>query len=172
MIVLLGATGYVGKAFQRALARQGAPFIALSRSQLDYTRYSDLVRFLKEQHASFLINAAGYTGKPNVDACEADRADTLQGNVLLPLTISHACTVTKTPWGHVSSGCIYNGAIIADNGERHVERDLNSPHLRDLVARTPDALRGFSEADEATPDNPPVAGGEIDGYNVALACAQ
>ena len=62
MIVLLGATGYVGKAFQRALARQGAPFIALSRSQLDYMRYSVLVRFLKEAGYETAITGKWHLG--------------------------------------------------------------------------------------------------------------
>jgi dTDP-4-dehydrorhamnose reductase len=57
-----------------------------------------------------LINAAGYTGKPNVDACETDKANCLFGNAILPARIAEACEATKTPWGHVSSGCIYSGA--------------------------------------------------------------
>src|SRR5687768_15496830 len=123
MIALLGASGYVGAAFHRALESKGQPFAALSRQEMDYTKYEALVRFLKDQRPSFLVNAAGYTGKPNVDACETARADTIQGNVLFPLAVSHACAVTHTPWGHVSSGCIYGGAIIANRSGNRIERD-------------------------------------------------
>ena len=43
--------------------------------------------FLVEE---FLINAAGYTGKPNVDACELHKADCLMGNAVLPGIIAQA----------------------------------------------------------------------------------
>jgi dTDP-4-dehydrorhamnose reductase len=56
-----------------------------------------------------LINAAGYTGKPNVDACESNRAECLFGNAVLPGRIRTACEEIGIPWGHVSSGCIYSG---------------------------------------------------------------
>src|SRR6186997_131145 len=102
MILLLGASGYIGQAFVRVLAERGTPFRPVSRSQVDYTNFEVLRKFLIEQRPTFLINAAGYTGKPNVDACEVARADTLEGNVLLPHTIAHACEITGTPWGHVS----------------------------------------------------------------------
>ena len=70
------------------------------------------------------INAAGYTGKPNVDACETARADTLQGNTLLPQTIAQACAAAGIPWGHVSSGCIFSGAKVDSAGQMRVEKDL------------------------------------------------
>jgi dTDP-4-dehydrorhamnose reductase len=57
----------------------------------------------------FLINAAGFTGKPNVDACELAKADCLYGNAVLPGGIREVCEDLKIPWGHVSSGCIYSG---------------------------------------------------------------
>jgi dTDP-4-dehydrorhamnose reductase len=143
MILLLGGNGYVGRAFQRALQRRGWSFVALSRATSDYTRSEVLLRVLEEQNPDFLINAAGYTGKPNVDACERARADTLLGNVVLPQTISQACAVTQTPWGHVSSGCIYNGAIIAGR----IRSDLTAPDVQRLIATEPGALEGFRESD-------------------------
>jgi dTDP-4-dehydrorhamnose reductase len=147
MIVLLGASGYIGQAFHRALQRRRDRFVALSRTALDYTNYHALVEFLKSTRPSFLINAAGYTGKPNVDACETAWADTLQGNTLFPLTISHACSVTETPWGHISSGCIFNGAVVMDGAEPRVEPDLTTPRLQRIVREQPGAIRGFTETD-------------------------
>src|SRR3954470_11701255 len=116
MIFLLGATGYIGQSFARELERRKWPFIALSRRTVDYSRFELLCEQLRSQKPEFLINVAGYTGKPNVDACEAARADTLAGNTLLPQTIAHACAAAGIPWGHVSSGCIYSGAKIVENG--------------------------------------------------------
>src|SRR5271169_6787177 len=98
MILLLGATGYIGEAFARELARRKTDFIPLSRKQVDYTRFDLLLEFLRAKKPTFIINAAGYTGKPNVDACELDKAGTLAGNTLLPQTIAHACASAKIPW--------------------------------------------------------------------------
>ncbi len=108
MILLLGATGYIGEAFSKELQRRKADFIPLSRKQVDYARFDVLWEFLKTKKPAFVVNAAGYTGKPNVDACELHKADTLQGNTLFPQTVAHACAAAKIPWGHVSSGCIYS----------------------------------------------------------------
>lgn len=110
MIVILGGTGYVGKAFQAALRRRSVQFRSLSRKELDYSNLPCLTSFLKESKPEFLINAAGYTGRPNVDACEVAKSECLAGNALLPGTIRAACEATGTPWGHVSSGCIFTGA--------------------------------------------------------------
>ena len=148
MIALLGATGWVGQAFVEALQRRGRPFVTLARGRADYTQFPVLLDFLRTQKPSFLINAAGYTGKPNVDACEIDRAGTLQGNSLFPAMVAHACMTTGTPWGHVSSGCIYSGAKIVENGSFRVERDLTLPALKELARRHPEQIRGYSEKDE------------------------
>jgi dTDP-4-dehydrorhamnose reductase len=94
-----------------------------------------------------VVNAAGYTGKPNVDACELAQADTLQGNTLLPLTIAQACAAAQVPWGHVSSGCIYAGAKVRVNGQITVEKDLTRPDLKALVASSPGDILGFTEGD-------------------------
>src|SRR6266699_3368906 len=147
MIILLGASGYIGQAFAQALRERAQSFTALSRKQVDYTRFDTLLEFLGRTKPKFLINAAGYTGKPNVDACENAKADTLAGNTLLPQTIAHACLVTDTPWGHVSSGCVFSGAKIVEDGKLRVERDLSRPALKELAETNPSALQGFTEAD-------------------------
>ncbi len=109
MIILLGATGYVGSAFSRLLHSRGIPFLAVSRQSCDYSDASTLCSLLREQRASFVINCAGYTGKPNVDACEGQKYDCLQGNALLPGVVKTVCEDLNVAWGHVSSGCIFTG---------------------------------------------------------------
>jgi dTDP-4-dehydrorhamnose reductase len=148
MIVLLGATGYIGQAFAQELSRRGQAFKTLSRAQVDYSKFEVLLNYLQKQRPEFVVNAAGYTGKPNVDACEIARADTLQGNTLLPITIAQACAATGTPWGHVSSGCIFAGAKVTRAGRTTVEKDMTRPDLKDLVSKHPEAVGGFTETDE------------------------
>ena len=110
MILLLGGNGYVGSAIQKNLTGRGLPFTVASRASSDYSNPNVLVKMLRELRPEFLINAAGYTGKPNVDACEIHRTECLDGNAVLPGVIREACEQTQTPWGHVSSGCIFTGA--------------------------------------------------------------
>ena len=110
MIYLLGGSGYVGQTYQSMLTRKGIPFRNLRRADVDYTNPPTLRAALLRDKPSFLINSAGYTGKPNVDACELHKSECLFGNAVLPGLIAQACAEAGVPWGHVSSGCIYSGA--------------------------------------------------------------
>ena len=148
MILLLGASGYIGQAFEHELRQRNQPFASLTRAQCDYTRFEVLLKHLQSARPEFVINAAGYTGKPNVDACETARADTLQGNTLLPQTIAQACAAAGIPWGHVSSGCIFSGAKISGAGKIRVEKDLMLPDLKAMLAKNRAAIHGFNESDE------------------------
>jgi dTDP-4-dehydrorhamnose reductase len=148
MILLLGATGYIGEAFARELHSRKLLFTPLSRRDVDYSRFDVLLKYLQSARPEFLVNAAGYTGKPNVDACEVARADTLQGNTLLPQTIAQACAAASIPWGHVSSGCIFSGAKVNLGGQLRAEKDLMRPDVKQIVAEHPDDIHGFTETDE------------------------
>jgi dTDP-4-dehydrorhamnose reductase len=121
MIYLLGGSGYVGAAYQALLTRKGIPFRNLRRADLDYTNPPVLTAALRQDRPEFLINAAGYTGKPNVDACELHKGECLMGNAVLPGLIAQACADAGVPWGHVSSGCIFTGA--RDDGTGFTEAD-------------------------------------------------
>ena len=110
MIILLGGSGYVGQAFQRSADSPGCSLPQPRRGRNSTTaRRTVWPTFLAESKATFVINAAGYTGKPNVDACELHKAACLFGNAVLPGRIREACERTGTPWGHISSGCIFSG---------------------------------------------------------------
>jgi len=109
MIYLLGGSGYVGHAYQALFKRRGVAFRSLRRSEVDYGDMGTLRAALRAERPEFLVNAAGYTGKPNVDACELHKAECLLGNAVLPGVVAQACEEAGVPWGHVSSGCIYSG---------------------------------------------------------------
>jgi len=148
LTLLLGATGYIGQAFTRALRRRGSCFIPLTRSAVDYTCFEQLFDYVRKMKPEFVINAAGHVGQPNVDACELEREETLWGNTLLPQTVARVCLMTNTPWAHVSSGNIYSGAKLVDSSGTRVVRNMNTPEMRCLFELNPRLFRGFSEADE------------------------
>ncbi len=106
-IVLLGGSGYVGQAFQEILEKRGISYRNFARKDLNYYDPNLLRDALKAEKPAALINAAGYTGKPNVDACEDAKASCILGNAVLPGIIREVCEDLDLPWGHVSSGCIY-----------------------------------------------------------------
>lgn len=148
MILLLGASGYVGQAFSAEMRRRRWSFIPLTRRAIDYTSFDALFDYVRRMRPEFIINAAGYAPNPNVDVCELEREEVLCANALLPQTIARVCLMTNTPWGHVSSGSIYVGAKVADNGRMRIERDLNQPEIRRLFAEHPERICGFTEFDE------------------------
>ena len=108
MILLLGKNGYVGKKLIQSCSKS-LQLISVSRLDIDYYDPKIFSDYLISQKIKFLVNAAGYTGKPNVDACEVAKAECLLGNAVLPGIIREVCEDLKIPWGHVSSGCIYSG---------------------------------------------------------------
>lgn len=94
MITLIGH-GYVGEHIHKELNKQ----------KLNYTHitHNDIV----PKNTTVIINAAGYTGSPNVDTCEYKKQETINGNVIWPLNLEH--NFTDIPIVHISSGCVYTG---------------------------------------------------------------
>jgi len=116
MILVLGASGYVGSAIKRELESRYIRHYCVSRSTIDYTdkkRFVELLRLIKP---NYVINCAGVTGRPNVDACETDKIECLIGNAVLPIMLFESCRENGVIFGHVSSGCIYTGSKEACGG--------------------------------------------------------
>ncbi len=105
--LLLGKNGYVGRKFYVHLRESNV--YPIGRDDFNYYNKKALSDFIFYNKINCVINAAGYTGKPNVDACELAKADCLSGNAVLPGIIREVCEDLKIPWGHVSSGCVYSG---------------------------------------------------------------
>jgi len=122
MFLILGYSGYVGSKLYSFFSEKECGVIGISRSEINYTNPKILKDFLRSKEPRFLINASGFTGKPNVDACEEAKHDCLQGNAVLPGIIREVCEDLKIPWGHISSGCIYSGR--RTDGEGWTEEDL------------------------------------------------
>lgn len=93
MIILIGH-GYIGKAIKKELEIQNVEHI--------WIKHSDPIPPGKRA----IINATGFTGVPNVDACEIYKQETINGNVLYPLFLEQS---EKCPIVHISSGCVYTG---------------------------------------------------------------
>jgi dTDP-4-dehydrorhamnose reductase len=170
LIYLVGASGYVGQAFQTELRRRGLSFRAIERTELDCSNFIMLREALRTERPTLLINAAGVTGKPNVDACEARISQTILGNVILPQRIAQACESTGIRFGHVSSGCIYNGAKIrGESGVWKICQDLNDPEISAMLAAHSNNIKGFEETDAP---NFTFASGKCSVYSGSKALAE
>ena len=145
-MLLLGATGYVGKEFERVLSLRGIKFKSLRRAQIDYTSAPYLRAYLAANRPDFIINAAGFTGKPNVDACELQKEETMQGNVHFPEMLAELCAELGIPWGHVSSGCIFSGCFVEQGGKWIAEKNMNQDYIRKIALNEPSRLKGFDES--------------------------
>lgn len=114
MILLFGSTGYIGSEFKKQLTEQNFQFICWEGARK--TSFDQLQNLFKHQKITVAINAAGYTGKPNVDACEKDKEETFYGNVLWPHLLSQWCSLNDIKLIHISSGCIYTGNTLNKTG--------------------------------------------------------
>lgn len=89
--------GYVGDAIAREFKSQGITVYRSHHTELRTATIGTLG----------IVNAAGYTGKPNVDSCETERPECMDGNVMWPLRLHQYWR--GFPVVHVGSGCIYSG---------------------------------------------------------------
>jgi dTDP-4-dehydrorhamnose reductase len=148
MILLLGATGYIGQGFARALRWRKESFIPLSRNALDYTKFELLFDYVRRIQPALVINAAECSEGIGENPTEIDRLEMLQANSLLPQTVSRVCAMTNTPWGHVSSGSIYTGGKILQEDTLRIDKDFTQLRIRELFDLHPERFFGFTEADQ------------------------
>ena len=125
MIGILGASGYIGRAFVKELVSQEILFREYNRERDDYYDIKKLVDIIHRDEINLLINCAGYTGKPNVDTCEYNKNECYEANADLVKRLAVVCSMTDTILLHISSGCIYTGD---KDGEGFTEEDEPNFH--------------------------------------------
>src|ERR1700685_4171668 len=138
MILLLGASGYIGRAFASELRRRGHSFIPLTRRAFDYSRFDFLFDYVRTMKPVFLINAASYSATGHAESVSLEREKMMAANAILPQMIARICLMTKTPWGHVSSGDIYSGGKVLEDGTLRMETNLSRLDLRELFEKEPE----------------------------------
>lgn len=75
-----------------------------------------VVSLIQTHQPDAVFNAAGVTGKPNVDWCETHQQETIQGNTVLPIMIAQACQQTNTYLLHLGTGCVFYGRSPHEDG--------------------------------------------------------
>ena len=108
-ILILG-NGYVGGYVYAQLSRNTELDVSLeSKAVLDYTDEYYLRDYMKEHCFDYLINAQGFTGRPNVDQAEQEKEACWKYNVQVPVMFNTVCRELHVQPIHITSGCVFAG---------------------------------------------------------------
>ncbi|MFH0857477.1 MAG: sugar nucleotide-binding protein [Candidatus Magasanikbacteria bacterium] len=103
MKILILGNGYLGNRCKEVWGDE-----AIISGAFIHTK-EDVLKVLDEVNPDVVLNAAGITGKPNVDWCETHPMETMLGNTLLPILVAEACQERGKYLLHMGTGCIFYG---------------------------------------------------------------
>lgn len=109
MNTLILGKGYIGNYLKTQLSVPTLSTIHISKKDLDYTNPYVLEKFIAKKEFKWIINCTGYTGVPNVDACEDNKEVCYYYNVTVPLYLTKVANKYNIPIIHIGSGCVYTG---------------------------------------------------------------
>jgi len=109
-VMILGSNGYLGKKFHEA-------YPEAITTNIDIMDQRELLSAIDVNSPNVIINAAGKTGRPNVDWCEDHKKETLRSNVTAPLMICDEALKRNIYFVHISSGCIYQNGEFGEDDE-------------------------------------------------------
>ncbi len=112
-MLVFGSRGYLGRHFLDFYRDAVAV-------DVDIADPAAVVDALDRENPDVVINAAGKTGRPNVDWCEDHKPETIRANVQGPLVLLDACLARNIYLVHLGSGCIYEGG---NQGRGFTEED-------------------------------------------------
>ena len=99
MHFLIVGRGWTGKKVFKELLNRG--------HVVTFCSHEDAIETIENNRFDWVVNCAGKTGTPNVDACEKDKQGTIEANAIFPALLANACDkVWGTRLAHFSSGCI------------------------------------------------------------------
>lgn len=158
MKVLILGKGYIGNYLAEKLrnsSKESFEVIHFSKQDLDYTVPFNFGYHLNSTSFEFgnhmtkdpynwIINCSGYTGVPNVDACEDHKEECYNYNVKVPLALTHAANNVNIPIIHIGSGCVYSGY-----DKEYTEDDPKNFGVNcttsSFYSKTKDAFESFTE---------------------------
>lgn len=103
MKYLIFGNGYIGNKFLEELGEKAIITSA------DIGNLEEVTAAVRKHTPDVIINAAGKTGKPNVDWCEDHKVETYYANVVGPLVLNKVAMEEGIRLVHIGSGCIYQG---------------------------------------------------------------
>ena len=119
-ILIIGATGTLGRAFHRICEQRGLCSRLVGRQDVDITDPRRVDAVLRRFEPWAVVNAAGYV---RVDAAESDRDGCHRVNVTGALNVAAACRRRGVPLVTFSSDLVFDG----EAGRPYVEADPVRP---------------------------------------------
>ncbi|KAB2610892.1 rhamnose biosynthetic enzyme 1 [Pyrus ussuriensis x Pyrus communis] len=102
--LIYGKTGWIGGLLGKICEKQGISYeYGRGRLQERSQLMADILR-VKPTH---VFNAAGVTGRPNVDWCESHKPETIRTNVVGTLTLADVCRDHGLLVVNYATGCIF-----------------------------------------------------------------
>jgi len=102
--LIYGRTGWIGGLLGGLCAARGIPFV-YGAGRLE--NRAQLEADIDAAAPTHVFNAAGVTGRPNVDWCETHRAETIRANVVGTLTLADICRGRGVLLINYATGCIF-----------------------------------------------------------------
>ena len=106
-VLVSGATGTLGRAFERVCAQRGLTCRVLGRAELDIADAGSVERALATHQPWAVVNAAGYV---RVDAAERDVERCFRENTLGPAVLAAACARHGVALLNFSTDLVFDGA--------------------------------------------------------------
>ena len=119
-ILIVGATGTLGRAFHRICAVRGLASVLVGRQTLDISDATGIDPVLRTLQPWAVVNAAGYV---RVDDAEAEPEACHRANVGGPVNLATACRRHGLPLVTFSSDLVFDGRA----GRPYVEHDRPNP---------------------------------------------
>jgi dTDP-4-dehydrorhamnose reductase len=147
MKILILGKGYIGNYLFKLNHSHNIKWI--SKLDLDYTDPKTLKLYLdnelnsSNQQFDWIINCSGYTGKPNVEACEFEKEKCYHYNVTVPLFLTKVANELNIPIIHIGSGCIYDGYSKIYN-EDDIPNFGSDSYRSSFYSKTKDAFEKLS----------------------------
>lgn len=105
-LLIVGARGTLGRAFDLVCARRGLATRALARAQLDITDVSAVAAAVEALRPWAIVNAAGYV---DVDQAESEPERCFRENVAGPVALAQVCAAHGLPFVTFSSDLVFDG---------------------------------------------------------------
>ena len=121
--LIYGKTGWIGGLLGRICKEKGLEYEYAAGRLEDRSQIEADVASAKPTH---VFNAAGVTGRPNVDWCESHKVETIRTNVVGTLTLVDVCRERGIFVINYATGCIfeYNEVHPLGSGIGFKEEDI------------------------------------------------
>ena len=121
-IAIIGASGQIGQALQRAAVDRRIPLILAGRPDVDFDNKQSIEAFFAAHRPALVINAAAYTA---VDKAETDTQAARVANCDGPAILAQLCQTNDAALVHLSTDYVFDGSKRQPYTESDPCRSLN-----------------------------------------------